>query len=142
MDYHLRRLEWSASCFRFAMDLAEVRRRLSDYSRELSQEPRKVWLELAANGAMVLTDERVKPSTPVAVALSVEPVDSHDEFLRHKTTRRAVFERALAGFPAAQQPDQLMARSRLVGAGRTVYLQSAAHGAADPCARQRHSSRR
>jgi para-aminobenzoate synthetase/4-amino-4-deoxychorismate lyase len=32
----------------------------------------------------------------------MEPVDSGNEFLRHKTTRRAVFERALGAHPEAQ----------------------------------------
>jgi len=82
--------------------MAAVRKQLADYSKQLPRQPRKVRLELAASGAVALRDENVKPSTPVAVALSAEPIDSHDEFLRHKTTRRAVFDRALAAHPEAQ----------------------------------------
>jgi para-aminobenzoate synthetase/4-amino-4-deoxychorismate lyase len=95
-------LQRSASHFEFSLDIGAVRRQLSDYSKQLPQEPRKVRLELAANGAVALRDEKVKPSTPVAVALAAEPIDSRDEFLRHKTTRRAVFDRALAAHPEAQ----------------------------------------
>jgi branched-subunit amino acid aminotransferase/4-amino-4-deoxychorismate lyase len=102
LEYHLRRLQRSASHFRFSLDIAAVRRHLADYSRRLPERPRKVRLELAANGAVALKDEDVKPSTPVTVALSSEPIDSRDEFLRHKTTRRAVFDRALAAHPEAQ----------------------------------------
>jgi para-aminobenzoate synthetase/4-amino-4-deoxychorismate lyase len=102
LEYHLQRLERSASHFHFVLDITAVRRRLADYSRQLPQQPRKVRLELAASGAIALTDENVKPSMPVAVALAAEPIDSRDEFLRHKTTRRAVFDRALAARPEAR----------------------------------------
>jgi para-aminobenzoate synthetase/4-amino-4-deoxychorismate lyase len=102
LEYHLERLQRSASHFRFALDLGGLRRQLSEYSRQLPRQPRKIRLELAADGAVALRSEDVKPSTPVLVALSSEPIDSRDEFLRHKTTRRAVFDRALAAHPEAQ----------------------------------------
>jgi branched-subunit amino acid aminotransferase/4-amino-4-deoxychorismate lyase len=102
LEYHLQRLQRSASHFRFSLELAAVRRHLSDYSHRLPEHPRKVRLELAANGAVSLRDEKVKPSTPVTVALASGPIDSRDEFLRHKTTQRAVFDRALAAHPKAQ----------------------------------------
>jgi para-aminobenzoate synthetase/4-amino-4-deoxychorismate lyase len=102
LEYHLQRLERSAAHFRFALDVGAARRQLARYAQQLPEPPRKVRLELAASGAIVLTNEAVKPSTPVVVALSSEPVQSDDEFLRHKTTRRAVFDRALAAHPEAQ----------------------------------------
>ena len=102
LDYHLERLQRSAAHFRFALDVAAARKQLWDYARGLPQQPRKVRLDLTADGTIALKDEKVKPSTAVAVALSAEPVGSGDEFLRHKTTRRAVFERALAAHPEAQ----------------------------------------
>lgn len=102
LEYHLQRLQRSASYFHFALDIGAIRKQLSDYSRQLPQRARKVRLELAANGAVALKDENVKPSTPVVVALSAVPIDSRDEFLRHKTTRRAVFDLALAAHPEAQ----------------------------------------
>jgi para-aminobenzoate synthetase/4-amino-4-deoxychorismate lyase len=102
LEYHLQRLQRSASYFRFVLDVDAVRKTLSDYSQELSDRPRKVRLELAADGGISLRDENVKPSTAVAVALAAEPVDSRDEFLRHKTTRREVFDRALAARSDAQ----------------------------------------
>ena len=36
---------------------------------------------------------------PLRIALAAEPVDSADPFLFHKTTRRKVYQRALAGKP-------------------------------------------
>lgn len=102
LEYHLRRLERSAVHFRFALDIDAARKQFAEYSWGLPQRPRKVRLELAENGAIALHDEDVKPSTPVVVALSAEPIDSRDEFLGHKTTRRAVFDRAIAAHPEAQ----------------------------------------
>jgi branched-subunit amino acid aminotransferase/4-amino-4-deoxychorismate lyase len=102
LDYHLERLDRSAVHFSFPLNIGAVRRQLLDYTPRVYNQPRKVRLELAATGAVTLMDEEVKPSTPVITALSGEAVDSTDEFLRHKTSRRAVFERALRAHPDAQ----------------------------------------
>ena len=102
MEYHLQRLQRSAAYFRFALDVGAAREQLAAYARQLPVQPRKVRLDLTANGAVAIRDENVKPSTPVAVAVSGVSVRSYDEFLRHKTTRRDVFERALAAHPEAQ----------------------------------------
>lgn len=102
LDYHLRRLERSAAHFRFPLDLSAARKNLWDYGAQLPEQPRKVRLDLGATGTIAIRDENVKPSTPVAVALSGEAVHSGDEFLHHKTTHREVFDRALLGHPEAQ----------------------------------------
>jgi para-aminobenzoate synthetase/4-amino-4-deoxychorismate lyase len=102
MEYHLRRLERSAAHFGYPLDVHRVEETLLKYSTSLPGLPRKVRLELASDGAMVLNEESVKPSTMLAVALSAEPVRGDDEFLRHKTSRREVYNRALAAHPAAQ----------------------------------------
>jgi para-aminobenzoate synthetase/4-amino-4-deoxychorismate lyase len=102
LDQHMRRLERSAAHFHFSVDVDSVRNRLSEFAVGLPERPRKVRLEASADGAIALQHEDVRPSTPVRVALAAEPVDSSDEFLRHKTSRRAVFERALAAHAEAQ----------------------------------------
>jgi para-aminobenzoate synthetase/4-amino-4-deoxychorismate lyase len=102
LDYHLRRLERSAAHFRFPLDVSTAQKKLLDYARQLPKQPRKVRLDLAATGAIALRDENVKPSTPIAVALSGEAVHSGDEFLHHKTTHREVLDRALLAHPEAQ----------------------------------------
>lgn len=102
LERHLRRLELSAAHFRFRIDIGLVQIRLAEFATKLSSQPRKVRLELSADGALFLEDVDVKPSTPVRVALAAAPVDSDDEFLRHKTSRRGVYERALASHPQAQ----------------------------------------
>jgi para-aminobenzoate synthetase/4-amino-4-deoxychorismate lyase len=102
LEEHLERLARSAAHFGFAVDVGAVRARLAGYARELPASPRKVRLHASAEGALALEHEAVKPSTPVRVALADEPVDSADEFLRHKTSRRQVYERAHAAHPEAQ----------------------------------------
>ena len=102
LEQHLRRLERSASHFRFGVDIEDVRRELSAFATGLPQRARKVRLEVSKDGAIALNDEDVKPSTPVRVALAGDPVASDDEFLRHKTSRRGVYERARAAHPGAE----------------------------------------
>lgn len=102
LDTHLQRLERSAKHFHFALDLGRVRGELLAFAASLRDEPRKVRLELSADGSIFLEHVDVKPSTPVRVALAATPVDSADEFLRHKTSVRGVYERALASRPDAQ----------------------------------------
>jgi para-aminobenzoate synthetase/4-amino-4-deoxychorismate lyase len=103
LDYHLQRLQRSASYFGFVVDIDAVRRQLAEYAQGLPPEPRKVRLDLTARGDISLRNEPVKPSTPVIAALASKPVDSSDHFLRHKTTLgRSVFDRILAMHPDAQ----------------------------------------
>lgn len=102
IDEHLQRLSRSAKHFRFALDLERVRNELLAYAATLPPAPRKVRLELSADGSIWLEHVDVKPSTPVLVALAETPIDSADEFLRHKTSRRGVYERALASRSEAQ----------------------------------------
>ena len=102
LEYHLQRLKRTGSHFRFALDLEAVRKQFSGYARQLPTQPRKVRLELSASGAITLEHEKVRPSTPVVAALATEPVSSSDEFLRYKTSRRQVFDRAHAAHPKAQ----------------------------------------
>lgn len=101
LEHHLRRLAGSAVHFGFALDLDAVRVRLSERAASLPPRPRKIRMEVSADGALMLEDVDVKPSTPVRVALAATPVDSGDEFLRHKTSRRGVYERARASRPEA-----------------------------------------
>jgi para-aminobenzoate synthetase/4-amino-4-deoxychorismate lyase len=102
LEHHLRRLERSAAQLDFSLDVDALHSRLGELAAGLPQRPRKVRLELAADGGITLGDEDVKPSTPVRVALARRPIDSGDEFLQHKTSRRAVFERALRDHPEAE----------------------------------------
>ena len=102
LERHLERLARSAAHFGFPLDVEQLRARLEERSAHLAPEPRKLRVELARSGAIALGDERARPSTPVATALARDPVDSTDEFLRHKTSRREVYESARTAHPEAQ----------------------------------------
>ena len=101
LERHLKRLARSAAHFGFRVDLPYVRAELLEFGAALAA-PRKVRLELFEDGGLHLEEVAVKPSAPVRAALAAEPVDSRDEFLRHKTSRRGVYEKALAARPRAQ----------------------------------------
>lgn len=101
LEAHLRRLAASAAHFRFALDPDAVREALEQRAALLPARPRKIRLALSADGALSIEDVDVKPSTPERVALAADPVSSGDEWLRHKTSRRGVYERALAARPGA-----------------------------------------
>ena len=100
LERHLDRLEGSARDFRFPVVREEVEALLSNFALDLTL-PRKVRLVLASDGRLALSEEDVKPSTPVTLALAEGCVDGSDPFLHHKTSRREVYERALAAHPEA-----------------------------------------
>ena len=102
LDRHLKRLAGSAGHFGYPIDVGAARAQLLEFAAALGDRPRKVRLEAFASGEIALEDVDVKPSEPARVALASEPVDSADIFLRHKTSRRGVYERALAQHPEAQ----------------------------------------
>ena len=63
LERHLARLAGSAAHFGFRLDLPYVRAELTEFGAELAA-PRKVRLELSADGGLYLEDVAVKPSAP------------------------------------------------------------------------------
>ncbi len=102
LERHLRRLGRAAAHFGFDVHPDAARKALLEFAATLPDQPRKVRLEASRDGSIFVEHVDVKPSAPVSVALARDPVDSSDEFLRHKTSRRDVYERALAAHPEAQ----------------------------------------
>jgi para-aminobenzoate synthetase/4-amino-4-deoxychorismate lyase len=101
LDRHLRRLRASALCFGFACSIDDVRARLDDAVGDL-RGPARVRVLVDADGGVVCEGVDLLPlREPLSVALAVEPVDRRDVFLYHKTTRRAVYDRARASRPDA-----------------------------------------
>jgi para-aminobenzoate synthetase/4-amino-4-deoxychorismate lyase len=100
LDRHLERLAASAAYFDFKLDLDAVRRQLCGLR---FTEPMRLRLLLDRSGALEVQTFALTPpqSNVVALALAHGPVDSSDPFLYHKTTHRAVYERAKAEFPDA-----------------------------------------
>jgi len=97
---HLERLGRSAEHFGFPADGIGVLQTLETLARANPQGRHKLRLTLSRSGA--LRAEAVPISggrTRVRLGFAVAGVDSADELLAHKTTRRAVYERALASRP-------------------------------------------
>lgn len=99
LEHHMQRLERSARELGFDLDVDAARRCLSELSAHLPTRPQKVRLHLSPGGRLALEHEEVRPSTPIRAALADLPLDSRDALLRHKTSHRDVYDRALAAHP-------------------------------------------
>jgi para-aminobenzoate synthetase/4-amino-4-deoxychorismate lyase len=100
LDEHLDRLQQSADYFDFAFDRAAIEARLAAVAAKLSPGQRhRVRLLLGRDGEIQTEEHALPPergSRRFRLALAAFPVDTRDPFLYHKTTRREVYERALA----------------------------------------------
>ncbi|MFW6414559.1 MAG: aminodeoxychorismate synthase component I [Verrucomicrobiota bacterium] len=102
LDRHLQRLEKSADYFDFKLDLKLVRKMLEEETEGLGQGAYKVRLVLSPDGSpecqatALATPSEEKP---VCLGIAADNVDSSDVFLYHKTTNRAVYQRAKASSP-------------------------------------------
>ncbi len=102
LDYHLTRLSDSAEYFDVPVDPAALRKRLTALAGSLPPAPHRVRLLAARDGAITLAAAPFAPARadkPLRVALAPSPVDRSDPFLYHKTTRRRLYEEALAARP-------------------------------------------
>lgn len=102
LDAHLRRLARSASHFGHAADVEAIRSHLMAVAEEFSPGARKVRFEVSKVGEFCVEVEFIESSSTVSYALAGDPVDSSNVLLGHKTSRRAVYERALAAQPDAE----------------------------------------
>lgn len=111
LERHLKRLTNSAKYFDFQIDLNEIRQKLDEFCRPRALTrrapgegpgPTKIRLLLSRDGTLDFQClELSLTDGPVKLALAKEPVDSGDVFLYHKTTNRAVYEKAKLDFPDA-----------------------------------------
>jgi len=108
LERHLRRLAESADYFGFSCDVRKIR----DHLRNLRFEfPMRLRLLLNKDGAFEIQNFRHTCASVNNLAVAKHPVDSGEVFLYHKTTNRAVYEKASsfakatadkkAGFPEA-----------------------------------------
>ena len=89
---HLQRLQYSAAHFNFCYSEQQVERALQQVAQHYGQGDWRVRLLLDAQGQIQTQVETLLSVTePVTIELAQRPVDSADEFLRHKTTWRAVY---------------------------------------------------
>lgn len=96
-DRHMARLEFSARTLGFACSAAKVAALLDSFDAE--SDHMRVRLELSRDGGVALTAAAFAPDDRQkiwSVALASARVESTDPLLRHKTTRRAFYDAALA----------------------------------------------
>ena len=97
---HLDRLAASAARLGFSFRRAEALKTLAQRGVDMSRGPgdRRMRLVLRRNGGLTLTDAALEahPGRMLRLGVAEDRLDAGDPFLRHKTTRRAVYERAFA----------------------------------------------
>jgi 4-amino-4-deoxychorismate lyase len=95
---HFARLAASSAALGFAYDEAGVRDALSAAVADAASERLRVRLVLSRDGAIetsVTPIEPISPETVWRVAVAAQRFSSADPLLRHKTTRRALYEDSL-----------------------------------------------
>ncbi len=94
LDRHLRRLRSSAHALGFNLDEEQLMALLAQQARVLNGHDYKVRVLLERDGSSWVSAEKVSPpSGPLTVMLAETPVESNDELVRFKTTRRSLFEK-------------------------------------------------
>ncbi len=102
LDLHLARLLESADYFDIRVDPGTIRDALRAAAVGWPRRPHRVRLLVDTDGAPHVEAAPFDPRSgrrPWRLAFATEPVDSTDRFLRHKTTRRDVYDRARAAHP-------------------------------------------
>ncbi len=97
LPLHLERLQGSAEYFGFRFPRTELLEAIESAVRESSDRgASKLRLELSRDGSWTLSELEVLEEEPEIsrAMLWPEPVQSNDRFLRHKTTRRALYNYA------------------------------------------------
>lgn len=102
LEYHLRRLRDSADYFDMPFDPTRIQLELARGAGGLPRVAHKARLLLAQDGSLSFSAAPLETqSEPVRLVLARAAVDSNDRLLFHKTTRRAVYDAALAERGAA-----------------------------------------
>lgn len=133
---HLDRLEASARYFAFAMDRHALETALRRHAGAWQAGAYKIRLTLDHAGSFALGEpERLEPNPlhhepgALCAMLWTEPVHSEDRFLRHKTTRRQLYDDAVKVARERQCVDAIFVNERgevTEGAIHTVFVR---HGA-------------
>lgn len=100
IDEHMERLRDSAEYFDFEFDRARILSDLAGLTNDMHARQHRVRLLLRRDGTTWLEQTRmpdIPDAAPQRIALANESIDIDNPFLYHKTTRRDVYERALAG---------------------------------------------
>ncbi len=114
LDRHLDRLRRAAAYFGFPLDEAVLREALTETEEKLGAEVYRVRLTLDRRG-QPRTEATPLAEVPLVLrraAVFPEPADSADPFLRHKTTHRPFYERALAWASARGADEAVLTNER------------------------------
>lgn len=99
LDLHIDRLEDSAAYFGFPVAREAVKQQLEDYRSSVSAFPAKVRAALKRDGVLTLTHDRLPPARPLRAGLALRPSNTVQQWTRHKTTLRAIYDEAQATRP-------------------------------------------
>ncbi len=98
LDRHLSRMARSAKAFQIDFDWTAAQAVVNSVS---GKTPLRCRLTLDAGGKFDLTTGDLAPNPPLwRVGVAEQRLSSSDIWLRHKTTRRAIYDRARANLPA------------------------------------------
>lgn len=97
---HLQRLGASAEHLHVQVDLPQVRQRLDALAAGLPPAPQRVRLVVDRDGSIHTEATALcAPASRLRLGLATSPIDKSEPFLYHKTTRRAIYEKARASRP-------------------------------------------
>ena len=130
LAWHLERLESSASYFQFPFDSEAIRSRLYELSNSFATNERnRVRLLLNARGHVNLERSEIRTEQSLdQVMVSPEHTSSMDVFLRHKTTRRGMYDRQYAEAHANGFDEVIFTNEKGERAGRREMQQAAGCG--------------
>lgn len=118
LERHLARLCASADALGFAYDPEEIDMAVAETTREIPGElpdALRIRLTLAADGTARATSHAfaLQPKdTTWTLRIAQTRLDSHDPLLRHKTSRRSVYEAARAEFTHPQADEVILLNER------------------------------
>jgi para-aminobenzoate synthetase/4-amino-4-deoxychorismate lyase len=102
LEYHMRRLADSAAYFDYSANIRNIEEFLREKASGFSEAVQRVRLLVGRNGSVKIESAPLiaeKSTKNLQVKLAVDPVNSADIFLYHKTTFRNTYEAALRDCP-------------------------------------------
>lgn len=93
IDYHMERMKNSAAYFHFPGNERKIHKQLKECAKEHPKGDYKVRLLLSKASEITVEAQKIMPiKEPILCKMAVEPVNSQNPFLFHKTTHRRVYE--------------------------------------------------
>ncbi|MXQ52972.1 aminodeoxychorismate synthase component I [Shimazuella alba] len=93
LEKHLTRMKESADYFDYLFPQDEIKLQLQQLANKFPSGVYKVRLRLSSDGRIKIDAQETKEITqPVLAALALNPIDSKNIFLYHKTTERKIYE--------------------------------------------------